>query len=256
MINKQKTTAKISSMLSGESALDELMSFMIERTGYPYSVISGRTRKREVVFVRQLYCYIAITVLKRENYEGISLATIGHQINRDHATVMHSEKTINDLCETNKSVNNQVSDAVYKFKSRNRSKGCTMGVKLFMKNALKKWDLHEDNGTAIILRAYMKEKFIMESKERVYFNTGISVLIPKNYEGQITPIEKTAFDSGLTILNSPIIIPSGDKSEMGILLMNHGEKSILIKPGEPIGKLMFYKVEQAEIEIVDNEELL
>lgn len=60
--------------------------------------INKKTRKREIVIARQLCHYFS-----KDGDLG-SLSTIGKKFGRkDHATVIHSCKTINNLKETNKS---------------------------------------------------------------------------------------------------------------------------------------------------------
>ncbi len=57
--------------------------------------IIGKTRKRNIVVARQLGMYFA------KKMTELSLKEIGKQFgNRDHTTVMHSIKTINDLIDT------------------------------------------------------------------------------------------------------------------------------------------------------------
>ena len=63
-------------------------------------LLSMRTRKREIVEARQLYFYFA---KKTELY---TLESIGNEVNRDHATVMHGISTINDLLETDIRIKN------------------------------------------------------------------------------------------------------------------------------------------------------
>ena len=60
-------------------------------------VIKSKTRKREVVQARQIAMYFA------KSYTKFSLATIGaHCGGKDHATVLHACKTVNNLMETDK----------------------------------------------------------------------------------------------------------------------------------------------------------
>ncbi len=57
--------------------------------------IDFKTRKREIVKARQIAMYFCKALTKT------SLATIGHLIGKkDHATVIHACKTVNDLLET------------------------------------------------------------------------------------------------------------------------------------------------------------
>lgn len=60
-------------------------------------VMKSKTRKREVVQARQIAMYFA------KGYTKASLATIGaHCGGKDHATVLHACKTVNNLMETDK----------------------------------------------------------------------------------------------------------------------------------------------------------
>lgn len=71
-------------------------------TGISSETLKSKTRKREVVEARQIAMRIAKALT------NCSLAVIGADIGRkDHATVLHACRTINNLCETN-----------YKFKAK------------------------------------------------------------------------------------------------------------------------------------------
>ena len=60
--------------------------------------LSSKSRKRELVFARQVIIFFMKELTKE------SLAKIGSYLGKDHATVIHSCRTINDLVETDKSI--------------------------------------------------------------------------------------------------------------------------------------------------------
>jgi len=61
----------------------------------PPPLIQIKTRKREIKDVRQIIHYFC------KEYSKASLATIGREIGgKDHATVLHSCKTVNNLKDT------------------------------------------------------------------------------------------------------------------------------------------------------------
>jgi chromosomal replication initiator protein len=66
--------------------------------------LRSKTRKREIVEARQIYCKLA---KKRTKY---TLEQIGSAINKDHATVLHSVRTCNNLIETNINFKNKYND--------------------------------------------------------------------------------------------------------------------------------------------------
>jgi hypothetical protein len=62
-----------------------------------------KSRKRELVFTRQLCMYFSCSMT------NASLAKIGEYIGgKDHATVLHAKKTINNLIDTDRNVRKQV----------------------------------------------------------------------------------------------------------------------------------------------------
>ena len=74
------------------------MKVVSEESAIPVSLILTKTRKREIVELRQK----AMSLSKI--FTGASLATIGQEIgDKDHATVLHACKTVNDLIDTDKS---------------------------------------------------------------------------------------------------------------------------------------------------------
>ena len=73
--------------------------------------IQMTSRKREIVQARQLSMYFAKKITKS------SLAVIGMQCgNKDHATVLHACKTIENLRQTDRYIRNLVDDLEKKFK--------------------------------------------------------------------------------------------------------------------------------------------
>lgn len=73
--------------------------------------LQSKTRKREIVQARQVAMYFSKSLTKS------SLATIGAQIGgKDHATVLHACKTVNNLIETDKRFRLQVDEIEKKLK--------------------------------------------------------------------------------------------------------------------------------------------
>lgn len=58
----------------------------------PHDVLS-KTKKREVVIARQLFCYITI------KYFNYTLKTVGNFLIRDHSTVIHSVNAYTDYLQ-------------------------------------------------------------------------------------------------------------------------------------------------------------
>ena len=68
--------------------LKRILKSVSEVMNIPESDIKGKVKTKEIVLARQLYCY---TSLKKTHK---SLMEIGELVNRNHATVIHSQKKI------------------------------------------------------------------------------------------------------------------------------------------------------------------
>lgn len=80
-----------------EVSIDYIQKVVCDYFDLPIELMKSKTRKREVVQARQLAMYFA------KQYTKSSLATIGaHCGGKDHATVLHACKTVNNLMDTDK----------------------------------------------------------------------------------------------------------------------------------------------------------
>ena len=91
----------------------------------------------------------------------------------------------------------------------------------------------------------------MAPGERRAVPTGIAVEIPEGYEGQVRPRSGRALKEGLALINSPGTIDADYRGEVKVLLVNLGDQSILIKPGDRIAQLIIAPVIRADIVEVD-----
>jgi chromosomal replication initiator protein len=80
-----------------EVSIDYIQKVVCDYFNLPVELMKSKTRKREVVQARQIAMFFAKSLTKS------SLATIGmHCGGKDHATVLHACKTVNNLMETDK----------------------------------------------------------------------------------------------------------------------------------------------------------
>jgi dUTP pyrophosphatase len=82
---------------------------------------------------------------------------------------------------------------------------------------------------------------IMMPGERYLCPTGIALQIPDDHEGQIRPRSGRAVRDGLTVLNAPGTIDSDYRGEIKVVLINLGQSSVSIKPGDRIAQLVIAK---------------
>lgn len=89
-------------------SLDEVMKFVSGETGIHPEYIRMKTRETKIVIPRQLCMYMATKTTNRTYTE------IGHYFgNKDHATVTHAVKSINNLIETNSEFRDRYKRIIY-----------------------------------------------------------------------------------------------------------------------------------------------
>lgn len=94
-----------------EITIDYIQKVVCDSLDLPVESIQQTSRKREIVQARQLSMYFAKKITKS------SLAVIGMQCgNKDHATVLHACKQIENLRQTDRYIRNLVDELEKKFK--------------------------------------------------------------------------------------------------------------------------------------------
>jgi dUTP pyrophosphatase len=105
------------------------------------------------------------------------------------------------------------------------------------------------------LSAALMEPLVLAPGERRLIPTGIAMAIPVGYEGQVRPRSGLALRQGLTMLNTPGTIDSDYRGEIGVIMINHGNESATIAPGDRIAQLIIAPVVRATlVETVDLED--
>lgn len=94
-----------------EITIDYIQKVVCEYYKIPVDQMQGKTRKREIVQARQVSMYFSKSLTKA------SLASIGTSIGgKDHATVLHACKTVNNLIDTDRHFRNQILEIEKKLK--------------------------------------------------------------------------------------------------------------------------------------------
>jgi chromosomal replication initiator protein len=104
-LNKKSITLELAKQMidkfvknsAREISIDYIQKVVCDYFNLPLETINSKTRKREIVQARQLAMFFS------KKHTKSSLATIGlHCGNKDHATVLHACRTVNNLVETDK----------------------------------------------------------------------------------------------------------------------------------------------------------
>lgn len=97
------------------------------------------------------------------------------------------------------------------------------------------------------LRAAVPEDapMVLKPMQREAVPTGLTMAIPRGFEGQVRPRSGLAFKAGITCLNSPGTIDADYRGEVKVILINLGAEDFTIRRGERIAQLLISPVVQA-----------
>ena len=126
-------------------------------------------------------------------------------------------------------------------------------VKLLIKKLHKNIILPEyktDGSSGMDLMANVEQTVKILPGEKKIISTGIMVAIPEQYEIQIRPRSGLAAKNGISVLNTPGTIDSDYRGEIGIILINFGKKSFVVKHGMRIAQMVILKVVRIKLKEV------
>lgn len=88
------------------------------------------------------------------------------------------------------------------------------------------------------------EGLILKPFERALVKTGLAMAIPEGYAGFVLPRSGAALKKGLSLVNSPGLIDSNYRGDIGVIVVNlDAANAIEIEPGDRIAQLLIMKVE-------------
>ncbi len=102
------------------------------------------------------------------------------------------------------------------------------------------------------VRAWTDGDIVLNPGEIRLVPTGLSISIPVGYEAQIRPRSGLALKHGIGMVNSPGTIDSDYRGEIGIIMINHGDKPFTVRRGDRIAQMIIARVCHAEILVVDD----
>ena len=87
---------------------------------------------------------------------------------------------------------------------------------------------------------------------RILIPTGLAIALPHGYEAQVRPRSGLAHKNGVTVLNSPGTIDADYRGEISVILINHGDKALLIEYGMRIAQMIIAPIVQMKPKEVDS----
>ncbi|MDD4816602.1 MAG: dUTP diphosphatase [Victivallaceae bacterium] len=83
--------------------------------------------------------------------------------------------------------------------------------------------------------------------------TGVHIELPPDFEAQIRPRSGLALKHNLTLTNSPGTIDAGYRGEIGVIVLNLGDKPFPVRRGDRIAQMVICRL--PEVELIAAEEL-
>jgi dUTP pyrophosphatase len=109
-----------------------------------------------------------------------------------------------------------------------------------------------EKSSGMDLYAAVNEEIFLNPGQRRLIPTGIAVSVPEGYEAQVRPRSGLALRDGITLANTPGTIDADYRGEIGVLLINHGEKPFQVKRGDRVAQMVIVPVARAELEWVED----
>ena len=107
------------------------------------------------------------------------------------------------------------------------------------------------------LLAAVTDPVVLKPGARALIPTGIAIGLPVGFEAQVRPRSGLAAKHGVTILNSPGTIDADYRGEIGVILVNLGERAFTVSRGDRIAQLVIAPVSRAqwlEVDTLDETE--
>lgn len=109
-----------------------------------------------------------------------------------------------------------------------------------------------EDAAGLDLRAALEAPLRLGPGDYEMVPTGLSLAIPRGYEGQVRPRSGLAAKHGVTVLNSPGTIDADYRGEVKVILINHGSEPFVVERGERIAQLVLAPVAQLTLETVES----
>ena len=108
-----------------------------------------------------------------------------------------------------------------------------------------------DSAAGMDLINVLEKPLTLKPGERAKVPTGLIMVLPLGYEGQVRPRSGLAAKHGITLTNCVGTVDSDYRGELCCLMINLGNESYTIQPGERIAQLIISPVVHVGTEFID-----
>ena len=100
---------------------DKILGLVCDYFDISTNTITSKSRKREVVWPRQVSMYLM------SYYSSEPLSEIGKIFGRDHTTVIHGRETVRDLIYSDRHLRDQLNELMYELNFYGKTRSETIG---------------------------------------------------------------------------------------------------------------------------------
>lgn len=101
------------------------------------------------------------------------------------------------------------------------------------------------------IQAHLEAPVVLHSGEHMLVPTGLYFQVPAGYEAQVRARSGLAARHGIGLVNGIGTIDSDYRGEIRVPLINWGKEDFLLEDGIRIAQVVINKVEQVDVEAVD-----
>ena len=112
---------------------------------------------------------------------------------------------------------------------------------------LPSYESEDASGMDLVAALPVGEEVVLAPGSRALIATGMAIELPKGFEAQIRPRSGLALRDGVTVLNSPGTIDADYRGEIGVILVNFGERPFAVRRGARIAQLVVSSVERVAL---------
>jgi dUTP pyrophosphatase len=108
-----------------------------------------------------------------------------------------------------------------------------------------------EHAAGLDLCACVRDESVIPPRQWRLIPTGIAIALPDGYEAQVRPRSGLALKQGISILNTPGTVDADYRGEIGVILMNHSNKDLVIRNGDRIAQMIINKIQRIELKEVN-----
>jgi dUTP pyrophosphatase len=109
------------------------------------------------------------------------------------------------------------------------------------------YESEDASGMDLMAAVPAGEEIVLAPGSRALIATGFAIELPKGFEAQIRPRSGLALADGVTVINSPGTIDADYRGEIGVILINFGNKPFAVRRGARIAQLVVCSVERVAL---------